>query len=93
MAEPGKVVNGRGRVQRLPNVDFVGINGNGLTAATAYRAVPNGQTTRVRSNRTERETLDQIERIYRNYGGDYRAYRAYGRTVNAMLNRNRWGNL
>lgn len=82
------------KVDTLPNVDFEPAARNPFTgAAVAYRGVPNGQTVRVRRNRTERETLDQMMRMYQQYGDNSRAARAYGRTVNAMLNRGRWGKL
>ena len=85
MSEPRKV-------QNLKNVNFVPIN----DAATAYRAVPNGETTKVRRNRTEQETLAQIARIgrlYKNSGRLTQASRIFGRTINAMTANNRWGKL
>lgn len=93
MAEP-RGIRGR-RVESLPNVNFEPVVRNPYTgAAVAYRGVPNGERVNVRRNRTERETLEQMERIYRLYGRNAaRAARAYERTVNAMTNRNRWGNL
>lgn len=95
MAEP-RVSNGggRSRVQRMRNVDFVPAVVNPSTgAAVAYRAVPNGQRTRVRTNRTQEETLEQMRRMYERYGDNSRAARAYARTVNAMTARGRWGKL
>ena len=93
MSEPRVAMGGR-KVETLPNVDFVPVARNPFTgAAVAYRGVPNGQSVRVRNNRTESETLDQMTRMYKRYGSNSRAARAYERTVNAMTNRGRWGKL
>ena len=90
MAEPRGLKGNR--VESLPNVRYEAVARNPFTgAAVAYRGVPTGERTRVRANRTEAETLEQMRRMYERYGSNARAARAYARTVNAMMNRNRWG--
>lgn len=92
MAEPRSTR--RNRVEPLPNVSFEAVARNPFTgAAIAYRGVPTGETVRVRRNRTQEETLEQMRRMYQRYGSNSRAARAYERTVNAMTFRNRWGSL
>ena len=80
MSEPG--------VQRLKTYTYSPLTTN------AGRLVPDGGTVMVRRNRTEAETRSQMERMFRNYGVvTDRMNRAYNRTVNAMIAKNRWGNL
>ena len=95
MAEPG-IIKNSAKVQSLPNVKFVPLNerispAGERIAATKYKKVPTGESVNVRSNRTARETLDQYKRMFDNYGViTDRMNRAYNRTMNAMIAKNRW---